>query len=137
MVGVVCAMRDSPAVVWYHDATVYNVTDKVIEGLVIGEALVTAVVANNKESPEHGALSKPVEGPDQWVVEGESTPSHAGHNCDIKGKEGEGFEGATLEALGWDGVTEVLKGEWRWVGETASTLWIEKGGNGGGDGESG
>jgi len=35
MVGMMCAMRDSPAMVWNHDAAVYNVTDKIVEGLVI------------------------------------------------------------------------------------------------------
>jgi hypothetical protein len=83
---------------------------------------VTAVVADDKEGPEHGTLSKPVQGPHKRIVEGEGTPSHAGDNSDIEGEEGKRLKGAALEALGWDGVTEVLEGEWRWVGETASTL---------------
>jgi len=73
-------------------------------------------------------LSKPVQGPHKRIVEGEGTPSQAGDNGDIEGEKRERLEGATLEALGWDGVTEVLEGEWRWVGETASTLWIGRGG---------
>lgn len=40
----------------HHDGGVHNVAHKVVQRLVVGERLVTAVVAHHKQRPEHGAL---------------------------------------------------------------------------------
>jgi hypothetical protein len=41
----------------HHDGAVGNVSNKVVDILVVGKATVAAIVAHNEESPEHGALS--------------------------------------------------------------------------------
>ena len=63
VVGVMGPVRYSPSVVGYKNGGVDDVANKVVEGSVVGERLVPAVMSDHKEGPEHGALGKPIEGP--------------------------------------------------------------------------
>jgi len=60
---VVLAVADAPAVVGHQDGGVHDVAHKVVERAAGAERLVAAVVADNEERPEHGALGDPVQGP--------------------------------------------------------------------------
>ena len=63
VVGVMGPVRYSPSVIGYEDGGVDNVANEVVEGSVVGEGLVPTVMSDHKQSPEHGALGKPVERP--------------------------------------------------------------------------
>ena len=82
MVGMMRAVADAPSVVRHKDGRVHDVANEVVQGAVVrkalgrnisGEAslieeagytcLVSAVMSNHKESPEHGTLGEPVERP--------------------------------------------------------------------------
>ncbi len=41
----------------HHDGAVGDVSNKVVDILVVGKATVAAIVAYDEEGPEHGALS--------------------------------------------------------------------------------
>jgi hypothetical protein len=47
---------------------VQNVADDAVEAGVVGEAAVPAVVSEHEERPEHGALRRPVQRPDEPAV---------------------------------------------------------------------
>lgn len=118
------AVRDAPSVVRDHNGGVDDVTDEIIQSLVVTEALVTAIVANNEKSPEHGALSKPVERPHKRVVEGEGSKGEGSDNGNILDEVREGPGRILLKALSRDGITKVLKGKGRQIGQLATTLQI-------------
>ena len=99
-----------------------NVTNKVIESLVVAETLVTAIVANNEKCPEHGALSKPVKRPHQGVVQGEGSEGQATYNSNVLHEVRERTNSVLLQALGRDGVTKILKGEGRGIRQATTTL---------------
>ena len=124
VVGVVGAVGDAPSVVGHHDGGVDDVAHKVVQCLVGGEGLMATVVAHHKQGPKHGALGKPVEGPDQGVVEGVGGKGEAGDDGEVLCEVGEGTEGVALEALLGDGVAEVLEGEGGGVGKTTTSLWV-------------
>jgi len=86
MVGVVSAVRDTPAMVRDEDGRVDDVANKVVERFVSTEALVAAVVSNNEQSPEHGALSEPIEGPHQRVVHGVGAKCKTSHDGNVQGE---------------------------------------------------
>lgn len=122
VVGMMSAMRDAPSVVRDHDGGVDNVTHKVVQSLVVAERLVTAVMANHEKGPEHGSLSKPVEGPHKGVVQGGGSEGEGTHDGHILDEVGERANSVFLQALLGDRVAEILKGEWRGVGQLATTL---------------
>jgi hypothetical protein len=124
VVGVVSAVRDAPSVVGDHDGGVDDVADEIVQSLVVTETLVTAIVANNEKSPEHGALGKPVERPDKRVVEGEGSKGQGSDNGNILDEVRERPSGILLKALGRDRFTKVLESERRQIGQLATTLQI-------------
>lgn len=102
VVGVMSAVRNAPSVVRDHNGGMDDVTDKIIQGFVVTEALVTAIVANNKESPEHGALSKPVERPHKRVVEGKGSKGEGTDDGNILDEVREGPGGILFKTLSRD-----------------------------------
>jgi hypothetical protein len=116
VVGMVSTMRDTPSVVRDHDGGVDDVTDEIVQSLVVTEALVTAIVANHEKSPEHGALSKPVKRPDKGVVEGEGSKGKSSDNGNILNEVRERPGGILLKALSGDGITKVLESKGRQIG---------------------
>lgn len=58
-----------------------HLTHDVVEQLAVAEGAMATVMPDNEQCPEHRALGKPVEGPHQGVVDGNSTSSDA-HNRD-------------------------------------------------------
>ena len=76
----------------------------------------TTVVSNNKQSPEHCSLSKPVQWPHKRVVQSESAIGEGGHNTDIQGKIGKGSKHILLKAFFWNSLAQILKRKWWGVG---------------------
>jgi hypothetical protein len=124
VVGVMSAVRDAPSVVRDHNGGMDDVTDEIVQSLVVTEALVTAIVANNEKSPEHGALSKPVERPHKRVVKGEGSEGKGSDNGNILDEIRERPGGILLKALRRDGITKVLESKGRQIGQLATTLQI-------------
>ena len=56
MVG---AVANAPAMVGHQNGRVRQVSNQVIQPLVLRERTVTTVMTNYKQSPKHGALCKP------------------------------------------------------------------------------
>jgi len=88
---------------------------------------VTAVVPNDEQSPEHGALCKPVQRPDKRVVDGERRKRQGSHHADIKRQVGERLQRRALKALLRDGFAQILQGKRRRIRQLATSLsWTTK-----------
>ena len=83
VVGVVCAVGDSPAVVGDEDGRVEDMADDVVEPLGRGEAAVAAVVAEHEDRPEHGTLGDPVDGVQQPRVCSRGDGGEKRHHYDV------------------------------------------------------
>ena len=99
--------------VGHQDRRVRDVAHQVVERLVVRERLVAAVVADNKQGPEHGALRDPVERPRPPAVDRERRRGEPDDHGDVPGEVGHGLDGVLLEALGRDGGLDVGEGEGR------------------------
>lgn len=112
-----------------------DVANKVVEGPVVGERLVPAVVADDEQRPKHRALGDPVERPRPPAVDGEGGSCEADDDGDVPSQVSHGLEGVFLEALGRNGGLDVGEGEGRRGGER--DLRLKVGGGGGEEGEGG
>ena len=77
------AVRNAPSVVGHHDGGVDDVSDEIVQLFVVAEALVSAIVTQHKERPEHGALGCPVERPQEGVADGVGGIRHAEDDGEI------------------------------------------------------
>lgn len=81
-------------------------------------------MAHHKQRPEHGSLRKPVQGPDEWVVQRIGAVCQGSDNAQVQSQVAERAQGAPFEAALRDGVTEVLEGEGRGICQTTTALQI-------------
>jgi len=56
------------------------------------------VMSNNEQSPKHGALGEPVQGPSPPLVDSKGQGSQAGHDAQIQSQVGKWLEGVFLPA---------------------------------------
>lgn len=76
----------------------------------------STIVSDNEQSPEHCSLSKPVQRPDEWVVQSVCSVGEGSHNAEIQGKVGKGSKHILLETFFWNSIAQILKSEWWGVG---------------------
>mmetsp|Transcript_28739 Transcript_28739/g.71217 ORF Transcript_28739/g.71217 Transcript_28739/m.71217 type:complete len:204 (+) Transcript_28739:938-1549(+) len=127
VVGVVCPVADPPPVVGDHDGRVGYVSDDVVEGLVVTEAAVPAVVPDHEERPEHGPLREPVERPNERVVERHGGGGERGHDDDVLDEVEQGLAGLLLPQVLGDGLLDVLQREGRRLAEVLPVRVVREG----------
>lgn len=113
MVAMVRPVADPPTMVGDQDGGVHNVSHQIIQCLAGGKTLVPAVVSDHKQSPEHGALSYPVERPRPPAVELKGSVGQGEDNCHVSHQVRKGADWISLPAVFGDGVSEVFQRE-RW-----------------------
>jgi hypothetical protein len=112
---------------------VQNVTDHAVESGVVGEAAVAAVVSQHEERPEHGALCRPVERPDEPAVEARRGGGETQHQDHVAHHVAHGAPGVLHPAVLGDGGADIAQPE-RW--RRRGVKFLLGGGGGGGGGHS-
>lgn len=113
MVLMMGSVAYPPAMIRYEDGRVRQMSNKIVELLVIGEATVSTVVAKNEKSPEHGALGEPIEGPNEPIVKVSRESSKGENNSNITSEVREGDPGVFDPAMFRDSGSDIRQGKGR------------------------
>ena len=109
--------------------------DDAVEAGVVGEAAVPAVVSQHEERPEHGALRRPVQRPDEPAVEARGGETQ--HQDDVAQDVGHGAPGVLHPAVLGDGGADVGQPErWRRRGVKRRSFLSLRGGHSDADAEA-
>ena len=99
-----------------------NVANKIIQSFVRAEALMSTVMTDDKKSPEHGALCKPVQRPDQRIIQRIGTKGQGCDDAQIKSQVSKRACCISFKAFCRNSITDVLKCEGGIVRQTTTAL---------------
>nr|GMC63839.1 hypothetical protein Iba_chr02cCG17040 [Ipomoea batatas]GME12650.1 hypothetical protein Iba_scaffold14043CG0090 [Ipomoea batatas] len=72
------------------------------------------VMAKNKESPEHGSLSQPIQRPNNPIIERSSHSCQSKHNCNIPNHKAHGLPRVLNPAMLRNGCSNIRQLKWGW-----------------------
>ena len=90
-----------------------SLTDHIVEGFIIAERAMAAVVPDYEERPEHGALSQPVSRPYERALDGQGGRTEASNDEHVSRKVCKRTHGVLLEALFGNSFADIRQREGR------------------------
>ena len=113
-IAVVARVAELPAEKWHHEHAVQGPAGRCVDGEIVRERVVTALVSQDPQAREEAALNEAVQRPgghgeSQWQVqlhEFDGGVEETGHSDQVASHVGEGADHGALEALRGNGVAE-------------------------------